>query len=292
MARKSFGSNNNFGAGDDNNGRGGKTGGAGKGRFFKSRGMRVFGNVSTKKGGDDFMEPNDGDDDFESGPTKRKKKGEEEEELDGWAGYDEAIDAGRGEFADAGDDTDPPYVEGASRGLNPGDDSEDEEVDKNFGPENGNPYFLPGSVPDYNDMPEPEDEADKLSMNDMEYFKDALKKHVYDPEGIIDVSEMDPLDELMATAFTGAMKTPDGSFMHVQDTAKRNKAKLPKARTMVQLYKYCQPPVLQNSAPDDAGVALAAEAWGVSFEILFLSENLQDTYFNSFAHLILFSFVM
>ena len=44
----------------------------------------------------------------------------------------------------------------------------------------------------------------------------------------------------------------------------RKRVQLPEPRSMVQLYNYTQPPVLQNSKPDDEGVALAQQAWGVS----------------------------
>lgn len=45
---------------------------------------------------------------------------------------------------------------------------------------------------------------------------------------------------------------------------RRKRVQLPTPRSLVQLYNYTQPPVLQNSKPDDAGVALAQQAWGVS----------------------------
>ncbi len=45
---------------------------------------------------------------------------------------------------------------------------------------------------------------------------------------------------------------------------RRTRVQLPTPRSLVQLYNFTQPPVLQNSKPDDAGVALAQQAWGVS----------------------------
>ena len=45
---------------------------------------------------------------------------------------------------------------------------------------------------------------------------------------------------------------------------RRKRVQLPTPRSLVQLYNFTQPPVLQNSKPDDAGVALAQQAWGVS----------------------------
>lgn len=109
-------------------------------------------------------------------------------------------------------------------------------------------------------------DADKPFLFDSKYVDEAIMKG----SATIDMKNMDELDRLLAEAYVEAFKTSNHTFRKViepKNSRARAKANLPKARSMVALFRAMQPQI-STAPPGSSGYKLACEVWPVGYNFL------------------------
>lgn len=171
--------------------------------------------------------------------------------------YLEERDAKRGTKRDDDDEEEEAPVQGRRRILRDVDlDREENEFDEEGSDDDDAWAGAEQGIVD-------EDEEVDLPPEDKDLiFDDAYWKAFARKGGVIDTSEMDLVDSLMATAFIESFKSDSGAYHVVTGSTDNVRVTVPKPRTMNQLLHSMEPDV-RCSEPGSAGHALGLQAWEV-----------------------------